>query len=304
MSTNEDEARRGLLKKEKNRLLEGASLPAGVATSSSPRVSLVIAGDDNADQNLSLYIDEQNQEKPVLIRDFETVQLNEDQPQKLQLNPQIESKLKAHIPLGYQLKCTANNSDSWWEATAQALNQLIGNDKIFSVKSLRSLVSDIVVSKRPDWLTADFLLYDQDEAFYLARISETVAQMKERNQRGTLDGEAIPGSEIEAKVLCTQFPINIHWIEINDQGEIKEKLTTAEGTEEIEYLDKKDYDNNINMIHLVVANDHIVPLINLQKTPSTDTVLLTAMQDILEELLNKNWIDQNVFLFHLVNHLQ
>lgn len=214
---------------------------------------------------------------------FSPVSLQNDERQKLHLTPSIENALKKHLPLGYQLRMTPNNNDSWWESTAHGLNYLLNNDKAFNVESLRSMVSDLARNKRPDWLTPELLQdYEQTEDFYLTHISDSVAQMKEQKRKANSaknkeSDDAIPGGYIEARLLCNHLPINIHWIIIDDLGNITEQLSNSEGT--YEYTKEDQTENDTNIVHLVISNNHVVPAINFDKTASVDPDLITAIQD-------------------------
>ncbi len=201
---------------------------------------------------------------------LEEVDLEEDEVyKKLPNEHDVKRILKDRLPAGYVLGIAEKNNDNFFSAIAGPLSIILGAE--ISVQGLHLLCDEFVKNKKdqPAWvmneLNSKFGPNKIKEKFnYLARLPFTVAEMKTKHQTHTLIGDAIHAGEFEARMICSKHNISIHWIEVTDNGQVIDKLTTAEnGTIILERgFDLEKYSDKYRIIHLVKSQSHIVPLIN------------------------------------------
>ena len=153
------------------------------------------------------------------------------------------------------------------DATAQNKELSLSNHS-YSVKYLRLLCHHYVHNKSPDWvrpLISHGQRIEIDYRAYLDNITSTAEEFEAGIQEKRLPDTAVWGvPEIEGRILCDLFKIQLHIIELYENDDNTYSIDEKIVNKDVAYITQKfkpeDYDKDDNMIHLVSYKNHIVPI--------------------------------------------
>lgn len=210
--------------------------------------------------------------------------------QKSSSEDTLKEKLFSRIPNNFQLGRAATAGDCFFDSIAQVVNQ-----RIHTVKSLRLTCEKYARGEHHTWVKQLIEADHQNFETYLSGIVFTGEEIENGNQELLGIAAAVWGRpEIEGRILSGKLGIHLHIIEVLassiDGVQIMEQIIDSEGSCSIDHLKEEDY-NNPDFVHLVVHQNHFVPLINTKLNPirksiklDTNKILKTEFDDSTDEI--------------------
>ena len=200
--------------------------------------------------------------------------------EKLSSETMVKSRLNTLVLAQFTLGVATGKGDCFFDSVAQALNMLHKTNE-YTIKSLRLLCEEYVKSNEHAWVKQTLIKDERGESGYhnyLARIAFTSEEMKQPELESIFRSGAVWGRpDIEGRIICEKLKINLHIIEVRNEGEIADGVLSTEqiisslSGKGIEPLNPEEYSQK-NLIHLVNYKNHFVPLLPANETSFDSTV--------------------------------
>ncbi|GAB6021642.1 hypothetical protein CHUAL_004226 [Chamberlinius hualienensis] len=174
------------------------------------------------------------------------------------------------IPVNFIRGSATGNGDCFFDAVAQALNQILTESSKATAKSLRQLcgvISVTVENEEKEWLENALKLEDGYEineyGFRICYTARDLEKMPIIASRLNLPTPIWGRAEIEGRIICKHYNIKLHLIEKqNVCGDViwMNQLVSQNGSKSVDEVNWKDKE----LIHILnEGNFHFIPILPL-----------------------------------------